>query len=52
MCAIKISNVYKSPVPCTNYYSCGIMVQLGRDVGGNFNIHDLACSGDFITGGG
>ena len=26
MCAIKISNI------CTNYYSCGIMVQLGRDV--------------------
>ena len=37
---------------CTNYYSCGIMVQFGRGVDDNFNIHVLACSGEFITGGG
>ena len=26
-----------------------IIVQIGHDVGGNFNIHTWACSGDFIV---
>ena len=25
------------------------IVQIGHDVGGNFNIHIWACSGDFIV---
>ena len=25
------------------------VMQVGHDVGGNFNIHILACSGDFIV---
>ena len=50
-CNSTCSIIYLSMCLYTNYYSCGIMVQLGRDVGGNFNIHVLAFSSNCIVGG-
>ena len=35
--------------PQHNQPTSDIIVQIGHDVGGNFNIHIWACSGDFIV---